>query len=203
MAQGRITKRAVDALTCPEGKDRVFLWDDALSGFGVAAHRSGKKTYAVQYRQDGISRRATIGEHGRLTPDEARSEAKKLLGAVESGADPVAERKAAGKARTFGEIAEEFLTHHVAAKRKRRTLSEYRRVLRLHILPAVGAKRIADIRRIDAARLHGSLAAAPYEANRCLAVISSIWAWAARRDETAEARNPCKGIEPSKGANAI
>jgi hypothetical protein len=45
----------------------------------------------VQYKQGGRSRRATIGEHGRLTPDEARREAKKLLGAVESGEDPVAE----------------------------------------------------------------------------------------------------------------
>jgi len=201
MAQGRITKRSVDALSCPEGKDRVFLWDDALSGFGIAAHRSGKKTYAVQYRQDGRSRRATIGDHGRLTPDKARSEAKKLLGAVESGSDPIAEREAIHKARTFGEIAEEFLTLHAAAKRKPRTGSEYRRMLRLHILPAIGAKRIADIRRADATRLHGSLAGAPYEANRCLAVISSIWAWAARRDEAGEARNPCKGIEryPEKG----
>jgi integrase len=201
MAQGRITKRTVDALSCPQGKDRVFLWDDALSGFGIAAHRSGKKTYAVQYRQDGRSRRATIGEHGRLTPDKARSEAKKLLAAVESGSDPVAEREAARKARTFGEIAEEFLKLHVATKRKARTGSEYRRMLLLHIIPAIGSKRIVDIRRADAARLHGSLVKAPYEANRCLAVVSSIWAWAARRDETGEARNPCKGVEryPEKG----
>jgi uncharacterized membrane protein len=36
MARGRISKRAVDALTCPAGKDREILWDDALAGFGVA-----------------------------------------------------------------------------------------------------------------------------------------------------------------------
>jgi integrase len=200
MAQGRINKRAVDALQCPAGKDREFLWDDSLSGFGIAAHRSGKKTYSVQYRQAGKSRRATIGEDGRLTPDEARSEARKLLGAVESGADPVAERRAASKARTFGEIAESWLQLHVATKRKARTYSEYRRILQLHILPAIGAKRIAEIRRADVARLHGALSS-PYEANRCLAVISSVWTWAAKRDETGEAVSPCKGIEryPEQG----
>jgi hypothetical protein len=200
MANGKITKRSVDALTCPAGKDRVFLWDDALSGFGVAAHRSGKKTYAVQYRKNGVSRRATIGEHGRLTPDQARSEARKLLGAVESGSDPIAERAAARAVRTLCEIAEEFLTLH-AAKRKRRTASEYRRILHLHILPAIGAKRIVDVRRADVVRLHGALAGSPYAANICLAVISSIWAWAGRRDETGSAANPCKGVEryPEKG----
>src|SRR5271165_6164005 len=49
-----------------------LLWDDALAGFGVAAFASGKKVYVAQYRQARRSRRITIGEHGRLTPDEAR-----------------------------------------------------------------------------------------------------------------------------------
>src|SRR5208283_2261834 len=62
MAQGRITKRAVDALECPSGKDRVFLWDDALAGFGVGAFPTGKKVYVAQYRQNGRSRRVAIGE---------------------------------------------------------------------------------------------------------------------------------------------
>jgi hypothetical protein len=83
----------------------------------------------VQYRQGGRSRRATIGEHGRFTPDQARSEARKLLGAVESGSDPVAERAAARAMRTLGEIAADFLQLHVATKRKARTYSEYRRIL--------------------------------------------------------------------------
>ena len=71
--KGKVTKRSVDALTCPAAKDREVMWDDALSGFGVAVFPSGKKVYVVQYRQAGRSRRSTIGEHGRLTPDEART----------------------------------------------------------------------------------------------------------------------------------
>ncbi len=94
MATARITKRRVDALRCKTGKDRVFLWDDALAGFGVGVFPSGTKVYVAQFRKDGRSRRIAIGEHGRLTPEEARSEAKKLLGAVEKGADPIAERRA-------------------------------------------------------------------------------------------------------------
>ena len=121
MPRGRISKRSVDALTCPAGKDREFLWDDAVSGFGVAVFPSGKKVYVAQYRQDGRSRRANIGEHGRLTPGEARSEAKKLLGVVETGVDPIAERRAARDVRTFGDVAEDFLGLHVATKRKSRT----------------------------------------------------------------------------------
>ena len=93
MPRGRITKRAVDALQCPAAKDREFLWDGALSGFGVAAFPSGKKVYVAQYRQAERSRRANLGEHGPLTPEEARTEAKKLLGDVARGLDPIEHRR--------------------------------------------------------------------------------------------------------------
>jgi integrase len=93
MPQGRISKRSVDSLSCAAGHDRAFLWDDALSGFGVAAFPTGRKVYYAQYRRHGRSRRIALGEHGRLTPDQARSEAKKLLGLVETGADPIAQRR--------------------------------------------------------------------------------------------------------------
>jgi integrase len=195
MPSGRITKRAVDALQCPAGHDRDFLWDDALAGFGVAAFPSGKKVYVAQFRKDGRSRRVAIGEHGRLTPDEARSQAKTILGAVETGADPIAERRAAREVRTFKAVADDFLALHVAAKRKGRTGAEYQRILQTHIAPAIGSKRIVDVRRADLARLHGKLSDRPYEANRTLAVVSAVWNWAARRDEVEASANPCLGIE--------
>jgi integrase len=201
MATARITKRRVDALRCTTGKDRVFLWDDALAGFGVGVFPSGTKVYVAQFRKDGRSRRIAIGEHGRLTPDEARSEAKKLLGAVEKGADPIEERRAAGGVRTFREVADEFMRRHIALKRKARTHYEYELLLNVHIFPKLGSRRITDVRRVDVARLHVALSSRPFVANRCLAVISSIWNWAARHDEVQLPGNPAKGIErnPERG----
>ena len=76
VATGPITKTSVDALACPPSKDREILWDsdhrEAVRGFGIAAFRNGGKCYIAQYRKDGRSRRTRIGEHGRLTPEEAR-----------------------------------------------------------------------------------------------------------------------------------
>ena len=202
MPKGRITKRAVDALQCPAGSDRDFLWDDALAGFGVAVFPSGKKVYVAQYRKDGRSRRVTIGDHGRLTPDEARSQAKQLLGAVEKGADPIEERRAARAVRTFAEVADDFLRLHVATKRKGRTAVTYEGLLRLHILPAIGAKRVVDVRRADVARLHSQMAESPGAANRAIALVSAIWNWAARREEVDFAANPAKGLERNREQNA-
>ena len=76
----KLTKRCVDAAT-PRTSDH-FLWDDELPGFGLRVFSSGKRSYLVQYRADGRTRRVTIGLHGVWTPEEARREARVLLGRI-------------------------------------------------------------------------------------------------------------------------
>ena len=194
-----ITKTNVDDLVCPPNKDRVILWDgghrEAVRGFGVVAFRNGGKCYIAQYRKDGRSRRTRLGEHGRLAPEQARKEAKIVLGLVESGKDPIAERKAAREVRTFKAVATDFLDHHVKTKRKGRTADEYERLLTIHINPALGSKRIVDLRRADVAKLHRKMSKSPFQANRAVAIVSAIWNWAARRDEVAFSDNPARSVE--------
>ena len=97
--------------------------------------------------------------------------------------------------RSFAELSEEFLRLHVATKRKARTGAGYERLLALYILPAIGSRRLTDIRRSDVARLHAGLSDRPYTANRVVALISAIWNWASRRDEVAFEANPARGVE--------
>lgn len=199
MPTGRISKRSVDALNCPEGKDRIILWDDDLAGFGIAAFPSGSKVYVVQFRKDGRSRRAQVGRHGRLTPDEARSEAKRLLGQIETGADPIEAKRSAREVPTFRKVAGDFLAQHSALKRKARTHAEYERLLEKRILPQIGSIRITDLNRAKLARLHNHISKeAPISANRALALISAIWGWASRRDIVPLSENPARGIEKNR-----
>ena len=198
MSKVRLSKRAVDAFACDPGKDRTFLWDDAIAGFGLAAFPTGKKVFVAQYRQHGRSRRIVIGDYGRLTPEQARSEAKKLLGAVESGIDPIDQRRAARAVRTVNQVADDFMQLHARAKLKRSTATEYERLLKLYIRPALGSRRLIDVRRADLARLHSKLDHVPFAANRCIALMSAIWNWAGRRDEADASRNPAMGLERNK-----
>src|ERR1700733_13703459 len=117
MATRRISKSTVDSLFCPPDKDREIIWDDKLKGFGIAAFPTGVKTYVAQYRKDGRSHRIVIGKHGRLTPDEARREAKALLGDVEKGVNPALERRTRREAPTLNKATEGFLAYAFAKKK--------------------------------------------------------------------------------------
>ena len=64
---------------------RYHLWDGDLAGFGLRVEASGAKTFFVRYRAEGGGRKAprrfmTLGRYGALTPDEARNEARRVLG---------------------------------------------------------------------------------------------------------------------------
>src|SRR5436309_2258718 len=104
----RITKRSVDAL--PRDGNRAILWDNELRGFGVLVLPSGTKSYVVNYRAtDGRYRRITLGQHGRLTPDQARKLAKKHLGEIAGGNDPAESRRAASMQASFAALCEDFI----------------------------------------------------------------------------------------------
>lgn len=82
----KLTKRFVESIT-PHETNELLLWDSELRGFGIRVFSSGRRTYFVQYRnQFGSTRRKKIGVHGNITADQAREEAKKLLGDVAKGA---------------------------------------------------------------------------------------------------------------------
>jgi integrase len=194
MATRRISKSTVDSLFCPGGKDRDIVWDDKLKGFGVIVYPTGLKTYVAQYRKDGRSHRVVIGKHGRLTPDEARKEAKALLGDVEKGANPALERRTKREAPTLDKVAEGFLAY-AFAKKKTGTARGYDNALRLHILPQLGTKRLTKITHADVESLHTSMSERRPQANRTLAVLSAVWSWAARHRHVDTASNPTKGVE--------
>jgi hypothetical protein len=194
MPHGHISKRTVNAFVCPSGKDREILWNDALPGFGLVAFPSGRKCYCAQYRQAGQSHRIAIGQHGRLTPDEARREAKKLLGAVEMGANPVEERRAVRAAPTVADLITAYLEDH-ATKLKPGTAAGYAIAL-AKVQATFGNIKAEALTRTEAARLHHSLAATPYQANRTLAALSALYTWSERHGHLPEGHgNPARGIK--------
>ena len=199
MPTGHISKRSVDARN-PESKDS-YLWDDELSGFGLKLTPAGRKVYLVQYRlggRKGRVRRVTIGVHGRVTPDQARMEAKRLLGLVSAGHDPAEEKQQGKNKPALDGLFELFLDEHVDAKLKSSTASRYRRRYSLYVSNSLGRRSAQDIVRSDIVRLHVSMRDKPYQANATLAVLSKFFSWCEQHGYRPDGSNPCRHVQKYK-----
>ena len=146
-------------------------------------------------------RRLTLAKVGTITPDEARTLAKKTLGSVAHGADPAAQRAADKRASTLAEVAEQFLTEHVEAKRSASSAKSYRDLLERLALPELGKRKAGKITSAEIQRLHSKNAHTPYQANRLLRVLSSLFTFAGKAHVVPVGFNPCRGIEyfPEEG----
>jgi integrase len=197
MHSRQITKRLVDRLRPLDAE--YFAWDGKLAGFGLRVQPTGAKTYVVKYRagsgRGAPTRRVTLGRVGTLTPDEARALARKALGAVAHGSDPAALRAAVRRASTLRELAEIFLAEHVEAKRKPTTATHYRSLLEKVVLPELGSRKAEQVTTSDLARLHAKMRDRPYQGNRMLEVVGSLYSFAGKRKILPLGFNPARGIE--------
>jgi integrase len=196
----RITKRTLAALQ--SGSAEFTVWDDAVTGFGVRVRPTGAKSYVVVYRagtgRGAPVRRYTIGSISRIAPEQARERAKAILGSVAHGHDPANEKAVERDTPTVSELAERFMADHVKAKRKSRTVDFYQDILNRILKPAVGSTKADKLSRLQVNRLHSSLASTPFQANRMLAVVGSMYAFAGAAGFLPEGTNPARGLEKYK-----
>lgn len=196
----KISKSSVDAAK-PDVK-RYCIWDSSLSGFGLCVAPTGLKTFVLRYRPKykfAPKRFVLLGRFGPLTAEEARRRAIEILGRVARGDDPALERLQANQAAmTFSRVCDRFIDQHVRAKRKDRTLGLYAHVIEKKLKPQLGNRNISKVSRQDVILLHHSMRDTPVIANRTLAVLSSVYAWAYRAGLIVENINPAQGVEKFK-----
>jgi integrase len=189
----RLTKRTIEAAEVKASE--YFLWDDDVPGFGLRVLPSGRKGYVVQYRAGRRPRRISLGPSTVLTCEQARTRAITIIAAVRNGEDPAAKRDADREALTVTELADRFDREHISVRLKESTAKGYRRMIERTIRPALGHHRVTEVTRADIAKLHHDMRHIPYDANRCLEIISKMFnlaeMWGLRPDGT----NPRKHIK--------
>jgi len=188
----KLTKRKIDAAEVQ--KKEYFLWDDTLPGFGLRVLPSGRKSYIVQYRAGRRARRMSLGPNTVLACEQARGQAITILAAVRKGEDPSADRAAQLSAINMTELAQRFDDEHISVRLKESTATEYRRNLRRFILPALGRLIVAEVTRADISKFHHDLRHIPYQANRCLEVLSKMFNLAEMWGLRPDGSNPRKHI---------
>ncbi|CAM5594390.1 integrase [Aquamicrobium terrae] len=158
-----LTKRVVDAA---EKKDkRYYIWDSELSGFGLRVETSGAKTFIVRYRAEGGGRSAaqrfvTVGRYGALTPEQARRQAKVILGGVAKGEDPADERRAKRREMKIAGLVDLYEEEGCVIQRGKRQGQPMKPLtkqltlarLRNHVVPLLGHKRVTEVNAGDIER---------------------------------------------------
>ncbi|HAU28672.1 MAG TPA: site-specific integrase [Rhodospirillaceae bacterium] len=186
----KLTKKLIEATTASP-KDQI-IFDDELPRFGVRIKPSGAKSYVLRYRVHGRSRSYTIAPCSVMVPDTARKRARELLGDIERGHDPAEVRQSKRNAPTVDMLAADYIERHAMPNKRERSRKADEAMLELHIRPALGKIKVADVSRRDIEKLHISLQDTPYQANRVLALLSKMFslavAWGWRAD------NPVRGV---------
>ena len=216
----KITKTLIDSLK-PTGQEQ-FVWDTELRGFAVRIMKSGRMSYALQYKTaQGATRRMVIGQIGALTPDEARKLAKARLAEVEAGRDPSAERNEKREALTVAELCAIYMsaakkgavtTRFRKAKRPSTIINDEGRINR-HVVPLIGSLPASELKRADVQRMADAISegktagrfktgprgkavveGGPSTAARTVELLGGVWTWAERRGHVSGS-NPARGVE--------
>jgi integrase len=165
-----------------------------VSGLVVRVSPGGTKTFAVQFRtREGRKGWVPIGRFGIITVDQARDEAKKHLLAVSLGQDPAKKLREDRSAITVAGLVDRFVEEH-AKSLAPRSAAEYERLLRKHLVPALGSRKAQSIGTGDVSELLGSIRKrTPVEANRLLAVTRKMFNLAELWEVRDRGTNPVVG----------
>ena len=120
---------------------------------------------------------------------------KSTQGELAKGTDSVVLPDKMKIALTLEVFSERYLTEVSDAQKKESTARVNRRQLKLHILPALGTLKVAEIDRTDVARFRAGMKAKPVEANRSLTLLSHILDYAVEKGERPDTPNPCRSVK--------
>jgi integrase len=175
----------------PPKRGRLVLSDATVPGLVLRVTPRGRKAWSVIYRRPGLGPagragpqvRETIGTHPAMSLEDARAKATEVLAGARSGA--------AEAAPTLASVAPTFLAEH---KRTVSTWSRGELTLRLHVLPKLGSRPVAEVTRADVHRLLDELVSAgkPGAAREVRKILSKLFNWLLDR-ELAE-RNPATAL---------
>jgi integrase len=189
----------------PAGK-RATVWDALMPNLAVRVTDKGRRSFYTVARRAGDSSPTwhLLGVYPAMTLAEARTAAREALNALLEGKHPkrLAEekRKAADAAardavaNTFGSVAEDFIRYYLPTIKSARV---YEARVRRELIPALGTRPIAEIRRREIiALLKGIAERSGAEAARgTLVVLSRLLNWAVAQDLPGFEANPTASIK--------
>ena len=186
-----ITDARARAFRAPPGREAV-LWDGVVSGLGLRALPSGRKTWFVHRRVGNGLVKRTLSATDAMAVEDARCAARAVIAEAERGGGAVV---SVPMMQTFGPA---FLAD-CAERWKPSTRAAHTDNMQRFILPAFGNRRVNAITARDVRSWFDELSIErAATANRSLAVLSSLMKYAEDVGLRPEGSNPCRGLRRRK-----
>ena len=190
-----LTQRIVEDYSCPQGKKKIDLFDQKISGLTLEIRCSGGRTYYLRHKNKrGVTKLLKLGIPSDLSLGQARQLAQEKRTMIALGADPSEEKAALKQVPTFGQfIDEQYLPHVKTYKRSWTTDVSY---LKNHLLPRFANRYMDQITRQDILKMHRerSTTGAAGSANRLLIMMRFIFNLAMRWEVPGIKANPCAAV---------
>lgn len=184
--------------------ERYEVADGGRNGLVLRVTPNGVKTWALRYRVDGRPRKLTLGTYPTLSLIDAREAATLERAKLEKGIDPgeakrearlvaQAVREAERLATTIDKLCGDYLEKY--AKPRKRSWKEDERYIEKEVKPALGKLKAREVTRAQVRDLVRRVMdrGSPIAANRLLAVVRKLFAWAV--DEGIIEESPSLGIK--------
>ena len=141
-----LTDVLIKKLATPEKRREVP--DGKVTGLYLVVQPSSMKSWALRYRFAGAPRKLTIGPYPAVDLATARRRAQEALGALAGGIDPTGMKRASKAAARaveaahdrLSDVAGDFIEKHAKRKNGAIWAAETERLLRVEILPKLGAR---------------------------------------------------------------
>lgn len=196
----KLTKSFVDSLPSPES-GQTFYRDSELKGFGLRVG-SNTRVYFAESKINNKTVRVTIGHHGVFTAEQARNEAKNVLGMIARGINPNDVNKAEkAKAVTVAQVFEQYLK--ARSDLKERTIYDYKRFMKTYFKEWEN-KPLIEISKDLIEKKHRSIGErSPAQANLAMRFMRAMFNFASGKYEDSEgnpiiADNPIKRLSQTR-----
>lgn len=201
MAAKVLTVQSVERYK-PDPSRRLELPDAVLPGLYLIVQPSGLKSWAIRYRIDGRPRKFTIGRYPLFDVASARARAREALQLVATGRDPYVVKQAEAQASRSAAadrieaVVGLYVERHLKPNGKAAYAQVMEALLRNHVVPRWGERRIGAITRKDVVAMMDALTDAGMKtgANRVFSATRAMFNFALQREliET----TPFLGLKP-------
>lgn len=200
----QLSSQFVATATCPSGKRKVDYYDTLVTGFILEVRATGSATYYLRYR-DAHDRQCQfkIGDTKSVPFERARQAALQARTRVVLGESPQEQKKLKKSVPTFKELAEDHYLPYV--KTYKRSWDCDDSLLRNHLLPVLGGKRLDEISERSISDLYQDMRARGYAkgtCNRVLVLVKYMFKLAKKWNLPGAQENPSEGIKLVDPQNA-